>query len=157
VARFPRQRECTQIEAANSERKKNPYGTDSVQQHVSQNLGTFIEPYRSYGHRTAATEILGAFFRGNGTAFNSGQAIPYGSLGTENECAVLWFLPVIFKHGKRGRDKFILLVLFFADVISRIEEIRRTPSLSLVFPTLGFFQGRFDQKFIVSLNVYLLS
>jgi hypothetical protein len=43
-------------------KEKNPYGTDSVQQHVSQNLGAFIEPYRPYGHRTAATEILGAFF-----------------------------------------------------------------------------------------------
>jgi hypothetical protein len=41
---------------------KNPYGTDSIQQHVSQNLGAFIEPYRPYGHRTAATEILGAIF-----------------------------------------------------------------------------------------------
>jgi hypothetical protein len=62
-------------------------------------------PYNS--HRNS-----GRVFRGNCTAFNSGQAVPYGSLGTENEGAILWFLPVIFKHGKRGRDKFILLVLF---------------------------------------------
>jgi hypothetical protein len=69
---------------------------------------------------------------------------------------VVGFLPVHFKHGNRREEISNCCWFIFADVISRFEEIRRTPFLSLVFPTLGFFQGRFDQKFIVSLNVCLL-
>jgi hypothetical protein len=70
---------------------------------------------------------------------------------------VVGFLPVLFKHENRREEISNCCWFIFADVISRFEEIRRTPSLSLVFPTLGFFQGRFDQNSLCHLNVCLLS
>jgi hypothetical protein len=54
---------------------------------------------------------------------------------------VVGFLPVHFKHGNRREEISNCCWFIFADVISRFEEIRRTLSLSLVFPTLGFFLG----------------
>ena len=126
---------------------KNPYGRDSVQQHVSQNLGAFIEPYMPYGHRTAATEILGTFFEV--TVQHLIQDRSYCTTVLAQKSRVL-FCNFFQSNSCTEFEEEIsnLLVLIFADVISRIEEIRRTPSLSLVFPTLGFFQGRFDQNFV---------
>jgi hypothetical protein len=62
---------------------------------------------------------------------------------------VVGFLPVHFKHGNRREEISNCCWFIFADVISRIEEIRRTPSLSLVFPTLGFFQGHLTKNLCV--------
>jgi hypothetical protein len=112
--------------------------------------GRIYSSVQLYGGRTAAANFWAHFFK-----------IPYSPYSTaffctENEGTVVVIFPVKFMHKFRGRDKYTV-GLNSADVISRFEEIRRTPSLSLVFPTLGFFQGRFDQKFIVSFNVCLLS
>jgi hypothetical protein len=84
------------------------------------------------------------------------QSVRYSCLCTFFEVAVVGFLPVHFKHGNRREEISNCCWFIFADVISIFEE-RRTPSLSLVFPTLGFFQGRFDQNYLCHLNVCLLS
>jgi hypothetical protein len=52
-------------------------------------LGAFIEPYRSYDHRTTVTEIMGAFFEE--TIQHLMLDRPYGTtVCIENEVAVSW-------------------------------------------------------------------
>jgi hypothetical protein len=56
---------------------------------------------------------MGANFKVNRTTFKE-ETVHTVQLCvcTNFEVAVAVFLPVIFKHGKRGRDKLNLLVLF---------------------------------------------
>jgi hypothetical protein len=117
--------------------------------------GRIYSSVQLYGGRTAAANFWAHFSKFR-TVRTVRTSVRYGCFCTENEGTVVVIFPVKFMHEFRGRDKYTV-GLNSADVISRFEEIRRTPSLSLVFPTLGFFQGRFDQKFIVSFNVCLLS
>jgi hypothetical protein len=56
---------------------------------------SFNGPYRPYGRRTAAAK--------SGHVFQ--QSVWYGCLSTDFEVGCVGFLPVYFKHGKRGRDK----------------------------------------------------
>jgi hypothetical protein len=68
--------------------------------------GRIYSSVQLYGGRTAAAIFWARFSKQNRTALNSGQAVLYGSLGTENEGTVVVIFPVKFMHEFRGRDKY---------------------------------------------------
>jgi hypothetical protein len=77
-----------------------------TQQHGNRGReGAFTHPYSC----TAAVRLLpfsGHDFQSKSQSINSGQAVLYGSLGTENEGTVVVIFPVKFMHEFRGRDKY---------------------------------------------------
>jgi hypothetical protein len=70
-----------------------------------------------------------------------GQSVRYGCLCTDFEVADVGFLLVNFKHENRREEISKLLVLFLLICNFRNFRNKKNSSLSLVFPTLGFFQG----------------
>jgi len=105
--------------------------------------------------RTGRTFVAGRIYYRPYSLFNAGRTV-FHLQRSELLIGLVFGLSRHHFRGleKRERAKYTAGLFCTAVCNFEIEEIRRTPSLSLVFPTLGFFQGQLTKTSCV---IYLLA